>query len=313
MGAGKAGGSMMMRRALSKMRDYSFGDRDVSKGVVGVFVVVWALLVIAPLVIIFVYSFFTTEYYSIVYKFTLDSWKSIVETHLWDVVVRTIRIAGVITVIELLVGYPFAVWLAKGCKSKSGQAVGLALLTVPFFLSISSKTMIWVPILGKHGLINAILMGTGLVSHPIGWLLFSEFSVYVGLFPLYFPTMVLPIFLSVMWIDDELIQASEDLGASPLQTLRNIIIPLSLPGVVGGIVLTFGPALGAWVVPTILGGSFVNLVSNAIQSAFSSSNYPVMSGLSALIIAFVLGCAGVMRLALRLRTKGMPLFSRADS
>lgn len=299
----------MIQKALQKVGKYSAIDRDLSGAVAGGFVAIWVLLVVVPLLIIFVYSFFTTEYYSVVYELTLDSWKAIFETHLWDVVLRTIKIAGITTLIELLVGYPFAIWLAKGCKSKTAQAIALALLTVPFFLSVSSKTMIWVPILGKHGLINGILVGLGVISHPLDWLLFSEFSVYVGMFPLYFPTMVLPIFLSVMWIDDELLQASEDLGASPFQTLRNIIIPLSLPGVLGGVILTFGPALGAWVVPTILGGSFVNLASNAIQSAFSSSNYPVMSGLSALIIVFVLLCAVVMRLAFGWRERGSKSFS----
>lgn len=278
------------------MHKYIVVDRDLTKPIVATFATIWILVVVVPLGIIFVYSLFTTEYYSVVYRLTLSTWSTIFETHLWDVALRTIKVAGIATLIELVVGYPFALWLAKGCRSRRGQAIILTLLTVPFFLSIASKTMIWVPILGAHGLVNDILLSLGLTVHPLKWLLFTEFSVYVGLFPLYFPTMVLPIFLSVLWIDDELIQASSDLGASPWQTLRNIVLPLSLPGVLGGIVITFGPALGAWQVPAILGGSFVNLVSNAIQSAFSSSNYPVMCGLSALIVIFVVVSATLIRL-----------------
>lgn len=286
--------------------------RDHSSLIVTLFSFAWFTLVVAPLAVIVVYSFFYTEYYSIVYSFSLDTWKSVFETHLWHVVVRTIRIAGITTLIELVIGYPFALWLGKSCRSKRSQAVILTLLTVPFFLSVASRTMIWIPILGDHGLINTVLLATGLVSHSVKWLLFSEFSVYLGMLPLYFPTMVLPIFLSVVLIEDELIEASNDLGANPWQTLWNVIIPLSAPGVLGGVILTFGPALGSWIVPTIVGGSFVNLVSNAIQSAFSSSNYPIMSALSVLVVIFLFALASLFHFVLGRSSRFLQIFGERE-
>ena len=110
-------------------------------------------------------------------------------------------------------------------------------------------------------------------------------TVHFGMIAPYFPTMVLPIYLAISFIDDDLIKASNDLGATPLQTLLGVIIPLSLPGVIAGIVFTLGPALAAWVEPGMLGGGFVNLLSNSVESAYTALKYPVVAALSTFVIA----------------------------
>ena len=118
-------------------------------------------------------------------------------------------------------------------------------------------------------------------------MLYTEWSVHFGMVITYFPTMVLPIYLAINIIDDSLIEASDDLGASAGQTLFRIILPLSLPGVMAGIVFTLGPALAAWVEPSMLGGGFVNLLSNSVESAFTALKYPVVAALSTLIIVLL--------------------------
>jgi spermidine/putrescine transport system permease protein len=115
----------------------------------------------------------------------------------------------------------------------------------------------------------------------------------------YFPTMVLPIYLAMTFIDDDLIKASNDLGGSPLQTLLNVIIPLSLPGIIAGVVFTLGPALAAWVEPGMLGGGFVNLLSNSVESAYTALKYPVVAALSTFVILILAVLLGLLILLSR--------------
>ena len=248
------------------------------------FLLVWFVVVLVPLGGMVVYSFFETKSFFTVYELSLNTWFSIFESGRFEVTLRTLRIALTVTVIELLIAFPFALWLSKGSASKIVKAVVLALLTIPFFLDISSRTIIWRAILGENGLINSALMSMGMIDGPIRELLYTEWSVHFGMLITYFPTMVLPIYLGINVIDDTLIEASNDLGGTPWHTLAHVIIPLSLPGVIAGVVFTLGPALAAWVEPSMLGGGFVNLLSNSVESAYTALKYPVVAALSSLII-----------------------------
>ncbi len=259
----------------------------------------WFVMVIVPLIILFTYSFFSTEYFQTVYTPSLDTWTGLFQSGRFEVTLRTLRIALTVTLIELAVGFPFALWLAKGCASKSVRAIFLALLTIPFFLDSSSRTIVWRAILGQHGLINSLLMQVGVIDSPIEWMLYSEFSVQFGMLPVLFPSMVLPIYMAISLIDDSLIEASADLGATPAQTFWRVIVPLALPGVVAGFVFTLGPALAAWVEPSMLGGGFVNLLSNSIESAYTALRYPVVAALSTFIIVLLLALLAILMLLSR--------------
>lgn len=262
-------------------------------------VLAWFILVIVPLIVLLVYSFFTTEYFQTIYEPSLDTWIGLFQSGRFEVTLRTLRIALTVTLIELAVGFPFALWLAKGGVGKVSRAVFLALLTIPFFLDLSSRTIVWRAILGQQGLVNTILTSLGITDAPLDWLLYSELAVHFGLVVALFPPMVLPIFLAINLIEDELIEASNDLGATPGQTLARVIIPLSLPGVMAGVVFTLGPALAAWVEPDMLGGGFVNLLSNSIESAYTALRYPVVAALSAFVILLLLVLLVLMYLVAR--------------
>lgn len=257
----------------------------VSTGwVIPTFLAIWALLVILPLVIVVFYSFFQVRMYQVVYDPTFDTWVSLIESGRWIAAVRTIRVVFTITLIELVVAFPFALWLAKGCRSKSMKAFVITLLTIPFFLDAPSRIIIWRAILGSNGIVNTALLNLGLVDQPVEWLLFSEFAVHFGMIGPYFPTMVLPMFLVMLLIDDEYIQASYDLGASPGQTLVNVILPLALPGIIAGIVFTLVPLMAAWVEPQMLGGGFVNLLGASVEAALRELKYPTAAALSTVVI-----------------------------
>ena len=141
--------------------------------------------------------------------------------------------------------------------------------------------------------------GPGSSVEPLEWILYTEWSVHFGMILSYFPMMVLPVYTAMTAIDDSLIEASNDLGASPTQTLFNVIVPLSLPGVVAGFVLTLGSALAAWVEPSMLGGGFVNLLSNSVESAFTALRYPVVAALTTFVIALLAALLLIMMLFVR--------------
>ena len=260
---------------------------------------VWFLLVIAPLVVLFVYSFFESRSFTIIYRPSLNTWVSLFESGRFEVTLRTLRIALTVTAIAFLIAYPFALWLALGRVGKGARAVVLALLTIPFFLDLSSRTIIWRAILGQNGLVNTTLLSLGLTDAPLQWLLYSEWAVHFSLLISLFPVMVLPIYMAINIIDRTLIEASNDLGATPWQTLSRVILPLSLPGVIAGVVFTLGPALAAWVEPSMLGGGFVNLLSNSIESAYTALRYPVVAALSTFVILLLAALLAVLILIAR--------------
>lgn len=252
--------------------------------ILSVFLIGWGAIVILPLLVLFAFSFFDTQFYSTVYRPSFTTWISLFQSGRLEVALRTLRIALTVTAIDLVIAFPFALWLAKGSTGKGTKAIVIALLTIPFFLDLSSRTIIWRAIFDQHGTINTALLNLHIIQEPMSWMLYTEWSVHFGLVIASFPTMVLPIFLALSIIDDALLQASADLGATPVQTLVRVTIPLAMPGVMAGILLTLGPVLAAWIEPSMLGGGFVNLLSNSVESAYTSLRYPVVAALSTFVI-----------------------------
>ena len=252
--------------------------------VVPAFVAAWVILVILPLLIMVAHSFFEMKNYQVSYDASFKTWDSLIDSGRWIAAVRTLRVVLMLTVVEFLIAFPFALWLAKVCKSKVTKAVIITLLTIPFFLDPSSRTIIWRAILGKNGIVNTVLMETGVIAEPMEWMLFSEFAVHFGMLAPYFPTMVFPIFLVVSLIDDEYLEAARDLGASKAHVLFHIVLPLSLPGIVAGAVFTMVPLMATWVEPEMLGGGFVNLLGPSVEAAIRNLKYPTAAALSVFVI-----------------------------
>ena len=261
-----------------------------------VFLAFWALVMLVPLAGLVVFSFLSSRGVSVVFDPNLDAYRKLFESGRWTVTLRTLRIAATVTTIELLVALPFALWLARSSRSPLLRAMTLALLTVPFFLSIAARTIVWRAVLGTSGLVNSGLLGLGLIDQPLDWLLFSEFTVHLGLLGPCFPTMVFPIFLAALMIDEDLLHASRDLGAGRLHTFRYVTLPLLMPGMLAGIVFTFVPMLGADIVPALLGGGHVHLLGNSVHSLLTALNYPVAAAIS----TFVLATLALFLVALRL-------------
>jgi ABC-type spermidine/putrescine transport system permease subunit I len=247
----------------------------------------WSLGVLLPTVISVLLSILGAHGVRIRWTFSLDTYRRMFESGRWEVVARTMGVASMVSAICLICGFPFALWLAKRVKSKPLLQVIWVALTIPFFLDASARTIVWRAVLGTTGLINTALLKLHLIRSPIEWLLFSDFSVYLGLIGPYFPNMVMPIYLAIVLIDDDLLQASADLGASPAATLRHVIIPLAMPGIVAGTIFTFVPVMGDSVVPLILGGGKKEYLADAVMSLSTSMNYSGAAGFASIMLTVV--------------------------
>lgn len=262
-----------------------------------VFILVWIALAVVPVAGLVIWPFlkFDGQAFRFLLEPTLDGMRDVLGSNRWFAVARTLRIAGTVTLIEIFLALPFALWLALVVKSPKVKALFLATLTIPFFLSLASRTMVWRPILGNTGLVNAALIHLGIISEPVDWLLFSEFSVHLGLIGPNFPTMMLPIYTSIALIDRELLEAGPDLGAPPHRVLLDIILPLILPGIVAGIIFTFVPMLGETVVPTLLGGGHVPMLGTTITSLIGVLNYPAAASLGLMVLVILLLLLALLR------------------
>ena len=263
------------------------------------FSVVWFGGIVIPLLAIILVSFFQGRGIRINIDPTFLQYERFFSYGGGDLLARSVRIAATITFIELLIAFPFALWLAKGCKNNTVRLLTFTALTVPFFLSPAARVIVWRSVFGINGVVNQALLGIGVVDEPVTWLIFSQFAVHFGFLGFFFPTMVWPIFLSISLIDNDFLEASNDLGAHRFRTLVHIIFPLALPGVVAGFVFTFIPMLGDTVVAQHMGGNNVLMLSAQVQSLIGVSNFLVAAALAAVVLAIMLAFQVLLWAALK--------------
>jgi len=292
---------MMAWRAIRDFSRRRYRERRLG---LAVFVAAWSVGVLLPLSGLFVVSFLTGRGIGFQFPPTVKAYADIVSGFRLDVILRTLRLAAIITVIDLVLAFPFAFWLAKGLKHQGLKFVTLVLLVIPFFLSPAARTIVWRSILGREGVINLVLVGLGISDRPLDWLLFSEVAVAIGSIGPYFPAMVWPLYISLSLVDDELINASRDLGAGPAATFRLVVLPLALPGVAAGIIFTLVPLLGDNVVSTLLGGGRVLLIGEGVNSLIGVLNYPTAAALATVVLLAIVVLQWFFWLALRAMGRG---------
>lgn len=199
---------------------------------------------------------------------------------------RSIRIAALTVVATLLVCYPAAFYISR--LPDKWKNFCLFLITLPFFSSLIVRLFVWVMILRPTGLINNTLMATGIISAPLE-MIYTDGAIILGMVYVFIPFMFMPIYASIEKLDWRLIQASLDLGAGPIRTFFRIILPLTTPGIVGGSIIVFIPALGNFVVPAVLGGAKVMMLGSLIEAQFlSARNWPFGSALAMMVMAVML-------------------------
>jgi spermidine/putrescine transport system permease protein len=248
----------------------------------------WLLVfAILPVLLLICLSLWTATIFGIEQTWTLANYQAIVADSVYaSIMLRTLRIAAVATLLSLLFSYPLAMFLVS-LKGRT-RSVFLLLMFLPFWSSYVVRSFLWLPVLGRAGLINQILRALGITSEPLEWLLFNEGAVYVGLIYVYTLFMVLPIFLSLDRIEPSLIEAARDLGGRPHQIFFRVVWPLSLPGVWSGCVMVFLISVGAYVTPQLLGGTSGTMIGNVIAGQFlNTNNWPLGAALSIALIVMV--------------------------
>ena len=259
--------------------------------------VVWlAIFFLAPLVIMGAISLGAVDPNS---KITLanpnlDNYAQALRPEYLTAFIRSLYYAAVTTVLSLGIGYPVAYWISRhGGRRK---ILLLILVMLPFWTSWLIRTYAWMIILRDNGVLNSILMGLGIIDQPIP-ILNSDVAVILGMTYGFLPFAILPLYVSIDRLDQNLVQAGRDLYASSRGAFLHVTLPLTMPGIVAAGLLTFIPALGDFVTPDLLGGAQTTTIAKIVQVIFTSGrDWPYGSALGFLLMAITI--AGTL-LALR--------------
>ncbi|MDP3788404.1 MAG: ABC transporter permease [Candidatus Chromulinivorax sp.] len=227
---------------------------------------IWqAAFLILPIIFVVILSFSAGNSSHLVQTFTLDNFREILQISQITIVIRSIILATITAFASLVIAYPVAYFLALHIKRF--KFFFLFLLSIPFLINVLVQVYAWFFILEKNGVINHILMFLGFVKKPVNFLN-SYFAIYLVMFHVYLPFMIMPIYSALEKIDVRLIEASYDLGATFRKTLWHIILPLSMPGVRAGFFLVYVVSFGEYVIPSLLGGMKLFFVGTLISEYF---------------------------------------------
>jgi len=198
----------------------------------------------------------------------------------------SLRYALWTTVLCLLIGYPFAYFIARARKSV--QPALLMLVMLPFWTSFLLRVYAWKGLLADQGVVNNFLLWLGVIDEPLA-MLYSDVSMLVGMTYVYCPFMILPLYATLVKMDFRLLEAAHDLGASPWKAFWLITVPLSRAGIVAGAMLVFIPCVGEFVIPSLLGGAENIMIGRVVwDEMFSSNNWPRAAALSVVMILFIM-------------------------
>ncbi|WP_170336968.1 ABC transporter permease [Ruegeria arenilitoris] len=250
------------------------------------------LLVAVPLCILVAYSFWTQTYVEIDRTLTWANYQeAFTDPLVRHLMIRSIAIAGAVTLATVCLAYPIAYFIAFRTQKKT---LWLLLITIPFWSSYLLRVFSWKLILGFNGVMNSALISLGLIQEPLTFLLYNEFAVVLTLAHAWAPFAILPIYVSLQKIDRSLLEAATDLGCSKLERFVRVTLPLTVPGIIAACLIIFIPTVGDYVTPALVGGSQGKMVANLIQVQFgAANNWPLGATLSLLAMLSV-GCVAIL-------------------
>ena len=247
------------------------------------------LFLIFPIALIAVVSFWEFNGYSMTPAFTLDNYVGIFTSEVTlKTYLNTFKFVGLVWLVTLLIGYPVAYFLAFHIPKLRWQILLFLLCTIPFWTSNIIRMISWVPLLGKEGLVNQVLTGSGVINQPLEFMLYSDFAVVLGMVHLYIIFMIAPIFNSLMRIDRTLVTAAEDMGASGLAVFREIVLPLSAPGIAIGSIFIVTLVMGEFVTVRLMGGGQAASIGKLIQTQIGSLQYPLAAANAMVLLVVTL-------------------------
>jgi putative spermidine/putrescine transport system permease protein len=258
---------------------------------------VFLLFFIVPLVLTLIVSFWDYTEYAIIPDFTFRNYQEIFEgcvTRLPDLCMTfktywsTFKFCFMVWLLTLVIGFTVSYFLRFHVRTVTMQVVLFLLCTIPFWTSNVIRMIAWIPLLGRNGLVNQGLLEVGLVDQGLDWLLYSEFSVILAFVHLYTLFMIVPIFNSMLRIDESVLEAAYDAGASGWQTLVNVVIPLCRPGIAIGSIFVITIIMGDFITIGIMGGQQIASIGKVIHVEMQYLQFPAAAANAVILLAAVL-------------------------
>ena len=256
--------------------------------------ILWvSLFLLLPYLMMFLHSFWAVRDGVIVDRWNFDNYATLFKNPLYlQVLFRTARIAASVTLLSVLLGYPVAYFLSFHAGPR--KEILYQLVIVPLWVSYLVRGYAWKTILGSDGVLNGFLQYLHITHGPVSAILYSPFAVVLMLTHIYTPFVFLPIYASLEHIPRPLVEASQDLGASPRKTFFRVILPLSLPGLLAGATFAFVLSLGDFLAPLLVGGPSGTMIANLVQSLFGAAyDWPLGAAISVFILVITVALLAV--------------------
>jgi putative spermidine/putrescine transport system permease protein len=236
-------------------------------------VLAFAVVYVGALASLFISAFWTVDAFTaaIIHTWSLDNFRRLWEDHTyWRITGRTIGLASAVTVTDALLAFPLAYFMARLASSRV-RALLFILVLLPLWSSYLVRIYAWRTILAKNGALNWVLNGLGL---PDAGLAYTNTAMWIVFSYVWLPFMILPVYAALERIPDSYLEASQDLGARGTRTLRSVILPLALPGIVAGSIFTFSLTLGDFITPALVGGAGSSFIGNIVEEQVGLPNVP---------------------------------------
>lgn len=245
------------------------------------------LLFNLPLVLMLGRSFFSPEP-------TLEHYVYLIENPVYlQILGSTFRVAIIVTIVAIILGYPFAYWMTT--LSKRGMFIVISIVAMSFLVSILIRAYSWIVILGNNGIVNRTIIELGITGSPLQ-LIYNNFGVTLGTINVLLPFMVLPLFASMLKFDKQLLKASRSLGAGPIRTFFKVYFPLTLPALLSASILVFIMTLGFFITPAILGGGQVQMIATLLDTLVNRlALWELAAALSSILLVVTIALYAVYR------------------
>lgn len=253
------------------------------------------LFLLFPVLTILMVSFWDYDSYRLIPDFITENYEFLLTSPVtYSAYLKTLFYAVATLIITLLIGFTVAYYIAFHVRNAFIQNLLFIACTVPFLTSNIIRMISWIPLLGRNGLVNSALMETQLIDEPIEWLLYSDFSVILAFVHLYTLFVVVPVFNSMMRIDRNLVEAAIDAGASSLQTIIHVILPLCKSGLAIGSIFVMTLVMGDFITVTMMSGGLSASVGVLIRNEISLLQYPAAAANAIVLLGTVLIMLSVM-------------------
>jgi putative spermidine/putrescine transport system permease protein len=263
---------------------------------------VLVLFLAAPVAIILAVSFWDYTEFSLIPDFVLTNYIEIFESGVtYSTYLNTFKFAFLGWFFTVVIGFTLAYFLAFHVRTLRWQIILFLICTIPFWTSNIIRMIAWIPVLGRNGLVNSLLLELGVIGEPLEWLLYSDFAVILAFVHLYTLFMLVPIFNSMIRIDKSIIEAARDMGASSLQILINVIIPLCLPGIAIGTIFVVSLIMGDFITVQAMSGGQSASVGLAMNNKRALLQYPAAAADAIILLFVVLGMVAILMRTINIR------------